>query len=41
MRLDYYNDNDPGSVAWLEALCAAAFIEAFARSIIDIGGGNA
>ena len=40
MRLDYYNDNDPGSVAWLEALCAA-FIEAFARSIIDIGGGNA
>lgn len=32
MPLDYYNDNDPG---------AAAFIEAFARSIIDIGGGNA
>ena len=34
---DYYNDNDPGAAAWLEA----AFIEAFARSIIDIGGGNA
>lgn len=39
MRLDYYNDNDPGSVAWLEALCAAGKIPAGkvdSRSILDV-----
>ena len=39
MPLDYYNDNDPGSVAWLEALCAAGEIPAGkvdSRSILDV-----
>ena len=36
---DYYNDHDPGAVAWLEALCAAGEIPAGkvdSRSILDV-----
>ena len=39
MPIDYYNDNDPGATAWLEALCAAGEIPAGTvdkRSILDV-----
>lgn len=39
MPIDYYNDNDPGAVAWLEALCAAGEIpdgKVDSRSILDV-----
>ena len=39
MPIDYYNDNDPGAAAWLEALCAAGEIPAGTvdkRSILDV-----
>lgn len=39
MPLDYYNDHDPGAVAWLEALAAAGEIppgKVDSRSILDV-----
>lgn len=39
MPLDYYNDNDPGAAAWLEALAAESEIPAGTvdnRSILDV-----